>query len=238
MILGPASLLHTELDPALSMLLCRALEGAIRKALLYDPGTASALEPVSGKILAVVSTQPAIKLYFVCHPTEFQVLSHYEERAECQIEGDAGALVALLWSEQESLADSGVTISGEVGFLLQLKRLLSRVDIDWEQPICDALGDTVGYPLTRLIRKQFAWAKQRAKTTPLWVNDMLTQEFQASPSKVELDNFYRDVDALRAGTERMQAQIALLKRTHAGRADGAGERSSIVKDHSDRGRNE
>jgi ubiquinone biosynthesis protein UbiJ len=161
--------------------------------------------------LAVESTQPELCLYFVCHASDLEVLSYYEGTPDCKICGTMGSLIELLWSEQDSLADSGVVLSGEIGFLLQLKKLIAHLDIDWEEPIVNVLGDTLGHTVAELMRKKCHWLQARATTLPLWIGETLTEELQASPSKTELNNFYRDVDSLRSATDRLQAHISLLK---------------------------
>lgn len=200
-----------KLDPTIITALCKTIETSIRWALQYDPGSQAAMAKMEGKVLAVSSTQPELCLYFVCHATYLQVLSYYEETPDCKIEGSMSCLIELLWSEQDSLANSGVVLSGEIGFLLQLKKLISQLNIDWEEPITDALGDTLGHTLAELMRNKFQWLQARATTFPLWVGETLTEELQASPAKTELENFYRDVDSLRSSTDRLQAHINMLK---------------------------
>lgn len=202
-------------DPTLVTALCKAIENSMRWALKYDPGSQIALGKIQGKVLAVSSTQPEFKLYFVCHATQLQVLSIYEDTPSCTIEGPLPKLIELLWSEQDSLANSGVVLTGEIGFLLQLKKLISQLDIDWEEPLVDAFGDVVGHAVSELARKKFGWLQARAVTFPIWVGETLTEEFRASPTATELDNFYRGVDGLRAGTDRLQANISMLKRNRA-----------------------
>ncbi len=200
-----------KLDPVIITALCKTVEKTIRWALQYDPGTQAALAPLEGKVLAVVSTQPELKLYFVCHTHYLQVLSYYEDTPDCKIEGPLNSLVELLWSEQDSLANSGVVLTGEIGFLLQLKKLISQLDIDWEEPIVEALGDTAGHSVAELVRMQFHWLQARAVTFPIWVGDTLTEELRATPSKAELRDFYQGVDSLRADADRLQARIDMFK---------------------------
>lgn len=202
-----------KLDPTITTALCKTIETTIRWALQYDPGSQIALGKLEGNVLAVESSNPELQLFFICHATHLQVLSYYEPVPDCRIQGSLGSLTELLWSEQDSLANSGVVLSGEIGFLLQLKKLIASLDIDWEEPLTQCLGDAIGHPLAELIRKQANWTRARTATLPSWISDFLVEEIRVTPSQTELENFHRNVDSLRSGTERLQAHIGLLRHT-------------------------
>lgn len=203
------------IDPALLTAVIAASNKAIATALKYDPGTQAALQTLDGKVLKINCTSPEISIYAVIEDNGVRLRSHYEQVAHCSLTGSAGALFSLLWQESHSLADSGVTVSGEPSLLSNIQQLLKRLDIDWQQPITDALGETAAFPLTRLLSSQGFWLHQRVQRLPDWLSDVLTEELQLLPSADELALFYEDVSEVRADSERLQARIDRLRKARS-----------------------
>lgn len=202
-------------DPALLTAAIAASNKAIATALVYDPGTQAALQALDGKVLKINCTAPELSVYAVIEGGGLRLCSHYEQVAHCSLTGSAGALISLLWHDNHSLADSGVTVSGEPSLLSSMQQLLKRLDIDWQQPITDALGETAAFPLTRLLSNQSLWLRQRVQRLPDWLSDVLTEELQLLPSADELALFYQDVDDLRADSDRLEARINQLRKARS-----------------------
>lgn len=202
-------------DPALLSAVLAAGNKVIATALSYDPGTQASLRALHGKVLKIHCTSPEVSIYAVIEEGGLRLTSHYEHLVHCHLTGSASALVSLLWHDNHSLADSGVTLSGEPGLLGNIQQLLQRLELDWQQPLVDVLGETAAYPLIRLLSSQSQWVSQRMQRVPDWLSDVLTEELQLLPSADELSVFYQDVNDLRTDTERLQARISKLQQTLA-----------------------
>lgn len=199
------------MDPTLATAIASVANKTIATALKYDPGTQMALQSLRGKVFAIHCTGPALSLYVFIDDGQVRVSAYCEEPVHCTLSGSAGALVALLWHDNHSLADSGVTVSGEPGLLGSIQQLIKQLDIDWQQALSDALGETAAAPLTRVLSAQGQWLRQRGERLPQWLADMLSEELQLLPSADELHVFYRDVDTVRAAGERLEARLAKLR---------------------------
>lgn len=198
-------------DPALVTAAVAALNKAIEVALKYDPGTQAALQVLDGKVLHINCTTPALSLYALIEHERVRLTHHYEQSAHCTLTGSATALVGLLWHDQHSLADSGVTVSGEPGLLGNVQQLVKRLDLDWQQALSDVLGETAAFPLSRILSAQSQWLRQRSERLPDWLADVLTEELQLLPAQPELEQFFSDVNQLRADSERLQARIDKMR---------------------------
>lgn len=200
-----------NVDPALATAVTTVANKAIATALKYDPGTEMALKPLQGKVLAIHCTSPAVSLYAFIDDGQVRLSGYCEQQVHCTLNGSASALVSLLWHENHSLADSGVSVSGEPGLLGNIQHLIKELDIDWQQALSDILGETAAFPLTRILSAQGLWLRQRGERLPHWLGDLLTDELQLLPSADELEIFYRDVDSIRAASDRIEARLAKLR---------------------------
>ncbi len=198
------------MDPTLITAVTKLLETAIQTALKYDPATETALQALQGKVFCLECLSPDLKLYFVLHETQIQVLQHWEQDVSCSLTGKLTDLLRLLMQEQDNLADSNVHVSGEIGLLLQLKKLLANLDIDWEEALQDIFGDSLSLPLALCLRESTRWSKSQAAKVPSWINDVVCQELALSPCNTELEAYCSDVDDLRTTTDRLQATMQWL----------------------------
>lgn len=209
------------MDPTLQTALAKSLEFALARALDYDPGSRAALAELAGRTLALVITQPACHLQLTFSASGVQVAACHESAVNCTLTGPLPAVMGLLWRETHSLAGSGVTAAGDVGLLQKLQHVLVNAELDWEQVMVDGLARVTGaanasllvHPLAQLLRGGDRWFRSQAQKAPDWLRDYFTEELGLLPSPQELAVFHQEVDELRAGTERLEAQLRKLRLT-------------------------
>lgn len=201
-------------DPTVKTALASALETAINTALGYDPGTRIALAKLTG-IVAVECTKPEITLYWHSYDKGIKVLCHCEDTPSVRLRGSLPALINLMMQPNSNLANSGVEVLGNTALLAKLQSILKQLDIDWEIPLNNVLGDVVGHPIAELIRKKAAWSQYQAQQIPYWLGEYLTEELRSTPTQTELQQFYEDVDTVRMDTDRLLARMQQLNNTLA-----------------------
>lgn len=210
-------------DPTLLGALTATLEKLVNGALRYDPGTQAALAKLAGKVLAVESTFPPLTFYLLPQPATADV--HLAVHAYCdlppdtRLKGSLPAILALTLGPRHSLANSGVQVSGNPALLADLQAILANLDIDWEEPITDFLGTSIGHPFAELVRTQWQWTRNNVQKAQVALGDYLTEELRATPSKIELELFCAQVDQARAHSERLAARVQRL-REHFGNGGG------------------
>lgn len=195
------------MDAAIISAFAKGCERAINKALEYDPGTRAALAQMRDRVFALESTLPPITLYLIPSDDGVRILSYCEAPVDCRLRGSLPNLVALMMAEPQSLADSGVTVTGNTALLGQLQTVLSHLDIDWEEPLNALLGDELGHPLAQRLRGQWQWISSRSRKAPPWIGDYLSEELRVLPSQPELSDFYQAVDELRTDSDRLEARV-------------------------------
>jgi ubiquinone biosynthesis accessory factor UbiJ len=193
-----------------AMLFTAALASAekmINAALRYDPGTRIALAPLEGKILALQITVPALHVFVMPMDDEVRLMGNWDGDVDTRIGGSLLALAQLAQSQVHNLKDSGVTAVGDISLLVQWQQLVKNLDIDWEEMLSQFTGDIIGHQTAQLLRAKFGWAKDRAQNAQRLTSEFLTEELKALPGKIELEDFYRQVDEVRLAVDRAAARV-------------------------------
>lgn len=201
------------IDPTFSSAAFAAAEASIQQLLQYDPSTRIALANLHGQVLALDISAPKQSVYLVFDRDGLKILGHYEQEVNTRLRGSLVALSLLLTSDNTSLANSGVEVFGSTALLVKLQSIAGNVEIDWEEPLTQILGDLLGHQSAEYLRWRFGWLQARLKSGLRLGSEFLTEELACTPPKPEAEYFYDQVDALRLDTDRLEARLnALLAR--------------------------
>ena len=184
-----------------------AAEKCINKSLQYDPATQNALTACEGKILSLQITAPAIKIAVLIQEKSIRLMSQWDGEVDTQLSGSMIALAQIAQTPVHNLKDSGVTVMGDLQFLAHLQKIVQQLDIDWEEMLTQIFGDLIGHQMAQTLRSKINWIQNRAKTAQRLASEFVTEELQAIPSKIELEDYYRQVDELRLAVDRLGARI-------------------------------
>ena len=89
--------------------------------------------------------------------------------------------------------------------------MYKRQDVDWEAPLVSSLGDVTGHQLARIVRGAFAWGRQATASLTRQLDEFIHEEARLSPPRLELEDFYSDVQALALQVERLESRAARLR---------------------------
>ncbi len=187
------------------------LEGLINTALRYDPATRLGLARLSGQVLAVEITSPAVTLYLTGDDQGVSLMTHWEGEVDTRLKGSLPALLKLARNPGGQLATGDVEVMGNTGLLMTMQGLLKNLDIDWEEALTGVLGDVFGHQAAGFLRGGARYAHDRAEEKRRLVSEFLTEELRSLPSRVELEDFYQSVDELRLRLDRLEARIVYRK---------------------------
>ena len=187
-----------------------SVEKMLNAALRYDPATRIGLAQLEGKILAVQITAPALNVFIMPMDDELRLMGNWDGDVDTRISGSLLALAQLSQTEIHNLKNSGVTVMGDLSLLAELQRLMKNLDIDWEEILSQFTGDIIGHQTAQVIRAKFGWMKDRAKSAQRLTSEFLTEELQTLPSKLELADFYQQVDDVRLAVDRVAARVEAI----------------------------
>jgi len=191
-----------------------ALEAAINRALDLAPNSKSDLAALKDTVFLVQCTSPAIDLYLQAGSTGIRLMGIYEGDITTRVRGAASDFTELATSDDPaaSLINGKLTIDGDSAPLLQLQKVVSELDLDWEAPLVNTLGDVVGHQVAQLLRGTFSWSKQASEGLARQLDEFIHEEARLSPPKLELEDFYREVQELMLRTERLQSRTDRLRK--------------------------
>lgn len=201
------------IDPTITTAALAACEASANQALQYDPGTRLALAELEGQVLAVDISAPAATIYVCFNSDGVQLLGSFDGSVSTRLRGSAVALMLLMSGGQTSLANSGVEVFGSTSLLSKLQGIARNIDIDWEEPLTQLLGDLLGHQSAEYIRWRCNYIAERVKTGLRLGSEFLIEENRSLPATAEVEFFCDQVDQLRLDADRAQARLqALLAR--------------------------
>ena len=200
-------------DPAIIAGALSALELAIARALTLAPVAARELEDMAGTHIVIECTRPEIDVTIsIDEAGQLQLKQYSEEAVSTRVRGSAEDFIALVTADDPAatLINSKLEIIGNTAPLLALQAILSKIDIDWEAPLVDALGDVAGHQLAKFLRAFFSWSQSAGKSLRRQLSEFILEEGRLSPPNAELEHFYQEVGRLGLRVDRLQSRIQRL----------------------------
>ena len=202
-----------SLTTEIILTLTEALETSINHVLKQDPATLEKFSSMQGKVIAFEMTDLDLTLYIFPHNEGVQVKYLYEGKADTTLQGNTLAFVNMSFSDAtESFFSGDVRIKGEIELGQRFKRILDKLDLDWEEWLSGYTGDLVAFKAGSLIRSFSSWGKSALKTLELDAHEYIQDEGQLSPHSAELEEFTNNISQLRNDTARLEARISRLQK--------------------------
>jgi len=204
--------MNHKLDPALHGAVLAALESAVNKALALDAACLKRLQELSDHTFHLACTSPEVDLYLAIEPEGVRLMSLWEGPVTTSVSGGASDFAELAGSSDPAAAliNSGLSLHGDSAPLIRLQQILSELDMDWEAPLVDTLGDVAGHQLAQLVRGTLTWSKQAVKSLSRQLNEFIHEEARLSPGILELEDFYGDVQTLGVQLDRLESRCKRL----------------------------
>ncbi len=130
--------------------------------------------------------------------------------ADVELAGSISALLGLLPGSPFAGSGEEITIRGDSSVLMELKRALVRLRVDWREPLAELFGDTLGHSLAQGL-EQFTRIVM-SKATSLWLDtkDYIGEESELLESRSGVREFCTGVDRLRDDTARLEKRLQRL----------------------------
>lgn len=207
-------------DPALLSAALSGAEQALNQAIMLAPTSHRELNELSGTLLGIEITSLEMTLYLeLATGPNVRLLSHCEMKPVSFVRGSIEDFTALIASDDPAatLINSGIELQGSSASLIRLQQVISHMDIDWEAPLVERLGDVLGHQLAESLRSFFAWGEGARKSLKRQVSEYLLEEGRLTPPKLELEHFFEGVQTLSMQVERAQVKVEKLMAKAAAR---------------------
>jgi len=204
----------TTIDPALHTAALAALERAINAALELSPGSRPELDALADCVFALHCSAPAVDVYLQPGKGGIRLMGLYDGPVTTSVTGSASDFTELATAADPAatLINGALELSGDSAPLLELQRIIAGLHIDWEAPLVDVLGDVAGHQLARLLRGAHSWGRQAGDGLARQLEEFIHEEARLSPPRLELEDFYHDVQQLGLRVERLQSRTRRLRK--------------------------
>ncbi len=203
-----------DINPTLHTAALAGLEAALNRALQLAPAGREQLAELEGQVFALHCSAPSVDVYLQPQAERVRLMGIYEGEVTTSVRGQASDFAELASSSDAAatLINGNLEIGGDSAPLIRLQQILSQLDVDWEAPLVDTLGDVAGHQLAQMLRGAFSWGRQASDSLLRQLGEYIHEEGRLSPPRLELEDFYSDVAQLNQRVERLQSRIERLGR--------------------------
>lgn len=189
------------------------IEAGVNRVLALDTESAQRLLKLQGKVLQVDLEGLEITLFLGFDSGNVQVDLETESEPDTIIAGTPVALFAMAAPTDASdwgLPGSSVQISGDANLARDIERVFSQMSLDWEKPLTDILGDTLGFQFASGIKQGVDAVRAATEQTVEMTATFFRDESDVLVRPQELSEFNGAVDGLTDAIERLEARIRNL----------------------------
>jgi len=201
------------LDPTLHTAALAALETATNRALALSTHGTAKLAQLEDCVFAFHCTAPSLDFYLHPGPEGIRLTGTHSGPVTTRITGKASDFTELAHSNDPAatLINGGLSLEGNSAPLIELQQILTTLDVDWEAPLVASLGDVAGHQLAQFLRSTFSWGKQASTGLTRQLGEFIHEEARLSPPRLEMEDFYRDVQELGQRVDRLESRTARIR---------------------------
>ncbi len=189
------------------------LQKAINHALSLDESMPAKMQALDGKVLEIIISPLNVNFFIHFAGQELHLHVENDGLADTIIRSSPLGLIRLSLlpaSKTRSLFNDDISITGDVELGQNVKKLFDEIDIDWEGHLARFTGDVVAYQVGSFFRQGMAFKRQISHSMRHNLTEYLQEELRVFPPREEIDDFFKDVDALSLSVERLTAHVNQL----------------------------
>jgi ubiquinone biosynthesis protein UbiJ len=193
----------------LSTSILASIETSLNAWLKLDGNTLPKFNNMQGKIICLHVSGLELKLYFLPDQNDIAVMGNYAGEPDTTIKGAPMTLMRLGTSSNsgKTLLDSDASIEGDTHLGAEFSRILSEVDIDWEDILSNFVGDIAADHAGQAAFNSKEWLKEIQQNMQSNTSKYLIEETQLTPAEEELSHYMDQVDELRMSVDRLEAKV-------------------------------
>lgn len=199
--------------PTLHTASLAGLETLLNRALALDPQGREELAELSGCVFALECTAPQLSAYLQPTASGIRLMGHFEGAVTTRVRGRASDFTELASAADPTAAliNGELVLEGDSGPLIALQQVVAGLELDWEAPLVQTLGDVAGHQLAQTLRGSFRFSRQAGNSLTRQLDEFIHEEARLSPPRLELEDFYRDVQTLDQRVDRLQSRVKRLQ---------------------------
>lgn len=197
----------------LNLATATALETIVNRWLSLDPESSQKREPLNDKRIAIQLTD--WQLTYVFDFTDDNVRIDTQTETDCQVtlKGTSFAFFNMASQERggDALFKGDIHFEGEVSTAQQFQKFWQSIEVDWEEELSKYTGDIVAHQAGQFVRGAHKQLKHLFSTAQQNVSEYVQEEAEMTPSPIEVEGFYDELDDLKSDVDRLAVRIERLK---------------------------
>ncbi len=188
------------------------LQAAINAALALDPEIHQKIAAMNGRVICIHLKLIEQDLFLLPSAEGIDVSTQYQAEADTTISGTPLALLKMGLSKQIAplLLKGEISIEGDTQLGRAFKKVLASLNIDWEELAARMVGDAPAHHIFNTLHIMHRWSRQSLRAVADDVSEYLQEESRDVVSGAELNQFNRQVDALRDAVARIEQRAEQL----------------------------
>ena len=190
----------------------KVVTAGLNRYLDCDPERIDQIQQIDGKIIGVTIKELDVAMFW--QVTNLHLENIEDEDVSCDVEliVSMKALPDYLFGvdRNQLIKNGSVEIIGDTHVASVFHNTLKEVEIDWEEMLAKRVGDTVAHQIGVGAKKLADLFRGIQENARLDMRDYLQDSLQVAVTQVEVDEFVRDVDTLRAQVDRLEARLQRL----------------------------
>ena len=183
------------------------------RLLGMDPGVLEYCRELQGQVIAIELSDLEQTIY--CHPGSWGLRLSLQQPGKAADATIRGRLIGLinLSLQQDKISTSiqeRVEISGNASVAQKFQKILTELDIDWEEQLSQITGDVIAFRLMQGFRSTRQWVRDSFESLSLSGREYLQEETHQLPTQVEFERFKQNVTDTRHDVERLEARLKAL----------------------------
>jgi ubiquinone biosynthesis protein UbiJ len=196
--------------------LLAGVELGLNRVLALDSTALPRLARLSGRVIAVDCTAPALQLFILPSGEGLQLAGQWAGETDCRLRAPAASLLRLATGKDKTavLHSPQVELDGDSAALLELAGILQDLELDWEYELSRWLGPLASQLLGSHIRSRANWTGQTLDSLRLNLADYLSEESRSLVGQREADARFAELDRLKLDLDRLDARIERIIQPH------------------------
>lgn len=198
---------------AINTSLNKASENVLTPQLTQDAPTQAKLAKLAGKNIAFEIKKINQTLYFLPQADALLIETEAPKDIDVTIRAKPSTILKIARDGMDNaeLESGELEIAGDAITGQRFAKLLSELNIDWEELLAQRIGDVPAHIFASGLGSLLTWSKDTSSALKDNVNEYLVEESRLLASHSAVNQYLDKVDTLRNDTARLAARIQQLK---------------------------
>jgi len=186
------------------------------RLLALDEDVIKRCSTLQGNCVAIEITDLEFTLY--CHPGSWGIRLSQNvppKDVDATISGRLFALFDLALEDDKISASirERVSINGDASVAQQMQKILSDINIDWEEVLSQYTGDVLAFQIHQKARQAKNWLDQSVNAILQTNSEYLREEARLTPTLPEFERFQLQVTTIKHDVDRVEARLRQLAKS-------------------------